>query len=221
MRHLRNAVRSLVPWVMLLGLLCMSFSFATRPAAAASTTKAYIANFNSPTITVINTSTNAVETSIVVPHATLGAAVTPNGKFAYFTEPFHGTVLVIDTQTDTLLTTVAVQSAASNFFSVPFGLPVTPNGKFVYVATTFEGVWVINTKTNTVVTNITAGFTSTQGPTGIAITPDGGSAYVTNDEFSGGTVSVIDTQTNTVVKTISVGSSPEDVAASRMATWST
>ena len=47
-------------------------------------------------------------------------------------------------------------------------------------------------------------------PTGIAITPNGSDAYVTN--VLSNTVSVISTSTNTVVKTVRVGSSPYWVA---------
>ena len=57
---------------------------------------------------------------------------------------------------------------------------------------------VINTSTNEVVKTVTD-FGS---PQGVAITPNGTYAYVTNDS---GTVSVIKTSTNTIVKTVRVG----------------
>ncbi|MGA5824234.1 YncE family protein, partial [Kitasatospora sp. NPDC094028] len=47
-------------------------------------------------------------------------------------------------------------------------------------------------------------------PTGVAITPDGRHAYVTNEGDN--TVSVIDTVTNTVTATVVVGTGPFDVA---------
>jgi YVTN family beta-propeller protein len=47
----------------------------------------------------------------------------------------------------------------------------------------------------------------------VAITPDGGFAYITNN--GDGTVSVIDTTANIVVKTIAVGSFPDGVAFTR------
>ena len=50
-------------------------------------------------------------------------------------------------------------------------------------------------------------------PTGVAITPDGGRAYVTS-YYSPGSVSVIDTATNITVASIPVGSSPTAVAIS-------
>uniref|UniRef100_UPI000A96E89D YncE family protein n=1 Tax=Rhodococcus marinonascens TaxID=38311 RepID=UPI000A96E89D len=47
-------------------------------------------------------------------------------------------------------------------------------------------------------------------PVGVAVTPDGTRAYVTN--VGDGTVSVIDTATNTVVETVPVGAAPQGVA---------
>lgn len=68
-----------------------------------------------------------------------------------------------------------------------------------------NSVSVIDTVTNTVVATIPIA-----GPFGVAITPDGTHAYVTN--VGSNTVSVINTATNTVATTIAVGSSPEGVA---------
>ncbi|WP_406381587.1 YncE family protein [Streptomyces sp. NBC_01618] len=50
-------------------------------------------------------------------------------------------------------------------------------------------------------------------PTGVGLSPDGRSLYVTNG--SSNTVSVIDTRTNRVAATIPVGKSPVSVALSR------
>ncbi len=47
-------------------------------------------------------------------------------------------------------------------------------------------------------------------PEGVAITPDGAFAYVTNSGI--GTVSVIETASNTVVATVPVGFAPRGVA---------
>jgi YVTN family beta-propeller protein len=64
----------------------------------------------------------------------------------------------------------------------------------------------IDTATNTAGTPIPVG----SGPEGVAITPDGRTAYVTN--FSSGSVTPIDTATNTPGTPIPVGSGPEGVA---------
>jgi YVTN family beta-propeller protein len=54
-------------------------------------------------------------------------------------------------------------------------------------------------------------FGTTQ-PYGVAITPDGRHAYVTNTATPGSTVSVIDTTSNTVTATIDLGQEPYGVA---------
>src|SRR3989304_24158 len=69
-------------------------------------------------------------------------------------------------------------------------------------------VSVIDTATNTVVATVAVGT----NPLGVAITPDGARAYVTNSGGGANSVSVIDTATNTVVATVGVGSSPFGVA---------
>ena len=64
----------------------------------------------------------------------------------------------------------------------------------------------IDTATNTAGTAIAVG----SGPFGVAITPDGKTAYVTND--LSGSVTPIDTATNTPGTAIAVGSAPFGVA---------
>ena len=64
----------------------------------------------------------------------------------------------------------------------------------------------IDTATNTAGTAITVG----SAPRGVAITPDGKTAYVTND--GSGSVTPIDTATNTAGTAIAVGRSPFGVA---------
>jgi YVTN family beta-propeller protein len=66
----------------------------------------------------------------------------------------------------------------------------------------FNTVSVISTATNTVTTTVQVGNL----PFGVAVTPDGQHAYVTN--LVDNTVSVIATATNTVVATVPVGSTP-------------
>ena len=67
---------------------------------------------------------------------------------------------------------------------------------------------MIDTATNTVIATVPVG----DYPVGVAVTPDGTRAYVTNCDAD--TVSVIDTATNTVIATIPVGDRPGDVAVS-------
>ncbi|QRR07616.1 YncE family protein [Burkholderia sp. MS455] len=119
----------------------------------------------------------------------------------YVTNRNDNTVSVIDTETSTVVATVAVGGN-------PFRLAVTPDGTHVYVVNAnSNNVSVIDTSITNVVTTIPVGVK----PAGIAITPDGTRAYVTS--FTGNSVSVIDIATNTVTATISVsGKTPNGIA---------
>ncbi|OUB07505.1 hypothetical protein BK708_37650 [Bacillus thuringiensis serovar yunnanensis] len=69
-----------------------------------------------------------------------------------------------------------------------------------------DNVSVIDTGTNTVVATISVG----NNPNGVAITPDGNFAYVTNQDINN--VSKINIGTNTVVATVTVGNTPRGIA---------
>ncbi|MBI3782799.1 MAG: YncE family protein [Deltaproteobacteria bacterium] len=158
-------------------------------------TTAYVGNYagavagiDSGSVTVINTITNTVVTSIPVPGNGFGIAVTPNGSKAYVanwnTPP---TVSVIDTATKALIRTIPVTNG-------PFEVAITPDGTRAYVSA--SPVAVIDTATDSVVATVAVGDT----PRGLAISPDGARAYVAN--YSTTTVSIIDTASNLVIGTI-------------------
>jgi len=187
---------------------------------------AYVVNSgsNSPggpaSVSVIATATKAVVATIPVGRAPLGIAITPNGAFAYVTNSqefvnIRGTVSVISTATNKVVETISVGFGA-------VAVAIAPDGAFAYVANQgfsleTETVSVIATATNNVVATIpVGGAVYGQGPTNVAITPDGAFAYVTTYnvlfENGPGTVSVIATATNKVVATIQVGIQPFGVA---------
>jgi YVTN family beta-propeller protein len=77
-----------------------------------------------------------------------------------------------------------------------------------YIPDTINGdVYVYNTNTSSLTATISVG----SDPLGVAVTPDGSKALVTNQNSN--TVSVIDTANNTVSHTLTVGSVPFGVAA--------
>jgi len=116
------------------------------------------------------------------------------------TNQSSGTVSVIATATNTVVTTMAVGRT-------PTGVAITPDGTRAYVTNQDSAtVSVIDTSINTVVASVPVG----SGPVGVAVTPDGMHVYVTN--FREATVSVIATATDSVVATVSVGSGPVAVA---------
>ncbi len=116
-------------------------------------------------VTVIDTTTNKVVTTIDVGLAPAGIAVTPDGSKVYVANrAVNGTVSVIDTATNAVSATVAVGSN-------PVGVAVKPDGSKVYVANQgrHSTVSVIDTATNAVSATIDVGPT----PAGVAVTSDG------------------------------------------------
>jgi YVTN family beta-propeller protein len=125
----------------------------------------------------------------------VSAQTPPAGPFAYVTNQSSDTVTVIDTSTNLSVATITLCTGCT-----PAGLAVTADGRFVYVANQGNGtvngsVSVIATSTNTVATTISLNCDcSAPSAVGVAITPDGLHAYVTDK--GQGSVHVIDTSTN-------------------------
>jgi YVTN family beta-propeller protein len=174
--------------------------------AQAKTDFAYVANIGANTVSVIDTTTDAVVKTIPVGDGPWGVAVNQAGTYAYVVNN-HDTasgdsVSVISTATNAVVATIKVGS-------VPFGIAFAPSGKTAYVANgKSNSVSVINTSTKTV----TATVAVQSDPVGLAVMPNGTYVYVANDVS--GSVSVISTLTNKVVATIPVGSNPISVAIS-------
>jgi YVTN family beta-propeller protein len=83
--------------------------------------RAYVTNFSSDTVSVIDTATNVVVGDpIPVGNSPWGVAVGPDGARAYVTDATSGTVSVIDTAANTVLTVI------SNEGINPSGVGVAP-----------------------------------------------------------------------------------------------
>ena len=161
-----------------------------------SGTLAYVTNFGSDTVNVINPSTNTVINTITVGSDPDGVSFNPSGTLAYVTNYVSGTVNVINPSTNTVVNTITVGSS-------PYGVVFNPSGTLAYVANYGSGtVNVINPSTNTVINTITVG----SNPIGVSFNPSGTLAYVTNHGTD--TVNVINPSTNTVINTITVGPNP-------------
>ncbi len=173
---------------------------------------AYVPNFDSNNISVINSKTNSVITTIPVGGNPEGVAVSPDGNFVYVTNSAfftsdRGGVTVINTNNNSVITTIPVGRN-------PVGICISPDGSRVYVTNNSSfspdagTVSIINTTTNIVIAEITVGIS----PSGITISPDGSKVYVTNENSN--SVSVISTTTNSVVATIRVGAYPNGICIS-------
>lgn len=153
------------------------------------------------TISVINTSTNAIVARIpaglnclcVAPDS---IAITPDGTRVYVPQ-FNRYVSVIDTATNTMTGTIDV---GATYY--PSGVAMSPDGTRLYVVKSDGGttwVSVISTATHTEV-----GAISWVGhfARGVAVAPDGKRLYVSTYEVVNSALKVIDTASNTVITTV-------------------
>jgi YVTN family beta-propeller protein len=190
------------------------FAEAQGLAVSPDGTRLYVVNtnFSNPAgwVSVIDTATYSTIATIPVGGVPVGIALSPDGTTAYVTNnggaPLGNTVAVIDTSTNTVVNEITVGIN-------PFGIIMNAAGTTVYVANAnyWDGgntssvpgsVSVIDTASGTVTATIPVGYV----PSFLAISPDGGKLYV-SDQFSG-SVAVIDVTTNQVVGTLSAGTYP-------------
>lgn len=153
---------------------------------------AYVTNWGSGTVSVIDTATSAVEASITVGTNPAHVVLSPDGMRAYITQNASpSAVSVIDTSTRAVVATIPGGSQ-------PEGIALSPDGTRAYVAH-YGGnlLWIVDADANAVIQSIPM-----NRPWNVSLSPDGSQAYVTS--ISGNTVSVIDTATGTVAGSIPV-----------------
>jgi YVTN family beta-propeller protein len=161
----------------------------------------YVANTGSDSVSVIDTTTHAVVTTIPVGGEPAAVSVTRDGTAANVADR-DGTVHVIDTFTNA----VAGTGTAAGGGARPAA--TTPDGATSYLAdTAHDLVDVVRTATGAVVATISG---VGDDPCAVAISPDGAAAYVAGAES--GTVAIIDTASNSVMEMVRVGRRPSGVA---------
>jgi YVTN family beta-propeller protein len=140
-------------------------AYAAFLAPAAVARNAYVVNYLSNSVSVIDTQTNTeVGAPITVGTGPIPIAITPDGARAYVANSGSNSVSVIDTATN------EVAGAPIVVGNSPAAVAITPSGQTAYVANVgSNSVSVIDTATNQ-----TVGGPITDGsePEGIAITPD-------------------------------------------------
>jgi YVTN family beta-propeller protein len=157
-------------------------------------------------VEVIDTATIAVTATIPIGNTTSvqlsGVAISPDGTRVYVASGSSNQVWAIDTSTNSVAAVIHTANSGSA------DLSISPDGTRVYTAGWTLGpfvnsyfVDVIDTQTNAVSATILLG--NQEPPVRMAITPDGGHAYVTGDA---GHVWVVDTTLNALMSTIKVSS---------------
>ena len=174
--------------------------FLLGAASAYAAPFAYITSEDDGTVSVIDTATNTVATTIPVGRFPLGVAVNAAGTRAYVGNYEDQSISVIDTSTNTVVDTVSVSPNDVQ------GIAVSADGTRVYAVGGETGmVSVIDTATDTVIATIAVG----RAPRSVAVNPAGTRVYVGNstDNDHGG-FTVIDATNNTVITAIAVAAEP-------------
>ena len=165
-------------------------------------TKAYVANGDDDSITVINTETKAIITTITVGDNPVGAWTGSNAKM-YVDNEDGQTISVIDVATNSVDETITLgfMPGIASYNGPKNELWVSdPMAGKVHYWTWDAGMnmWMHGSSFNT-----------GAGAHAIAFTTDGNTAYITNQTAN--TVSVVNTTTHTVTKTINVGKKPNGI----------
>ena len=180
----------------------------TNPYGIAATpdgSQVWVTESGTNTVSVIPTSTNTITSTVVVGIYPHGIAISPDGTKAYVanTGPNTGpggsqTVSVVDVKGLTQTATIDVGEA-------PQKVDVSPDGSQVWV-TCADGVYVIDTAAG----HARKVSEPLHQPHGVAVTPDGKHAYVTDTERD--QVVVLSTSSLRTVRRIGVGRSPWNTA---------
>lgn len=181
----------------------VSIPVAAGPSAIAvspNAARVYVSCSSANSVSVIDTKTNSVVSTVAVGTNPKGVAVSPDGRTVVAVNSGAGTVSIIDAATNSVDATTPVGAQ-------PNGVAYSQDGRFIYVTNVMDNsVSVINSFTNRVVATIPVG----SAPMGVTALPRGNSVYVANSGSS--TISVIDPETQTVIQTIPVASGPTNLA---------
>lgn len=177
-----------------------------RIAVTPDAKRLYVATSNG--VSVFDTSSKALLSTVAIAGGAQSVAVTPDGKRAYAANAGLNTVSVIDAATNTATGLVTVGA-------FPRHVTMAPDGARAYVSGGLGSVWVIDTATNSLVTTI--GPLPASNVMGAAISSDGRRLYVATSNTgdfgmaSLNALSIIDTATNAVANVILTGATTSSV----------
>jgi YVTN family beta-propeller protein len=158
--------------------------------------KVYVANEFSNTVSVIDTETDKLKSTINAGDFPYGIDTNPLNNRVYVTNRGSNTVSVIDGSIDSKLLDVPVGKS-------PVGIAVNPTANWIYVTNLDDGtISVIDGITNEVIDTVPVG----KAPYGVAVNPLTNTLYVS--DIMTDTVSVINGEINNITDKIAVGKQP-------------
>lgn len=189
-------------------------------AITADGSRAFVANIGSSSVTVVDVARGVVLKQLATGDGAEGVDVTPDGRQVWVTNRAEDTVSVVDA--DTLETLAKLDSP-----SFPIRAMAAPDGKHVLVTgARSDDVTVFSTDPPAVARRIAFElddvtvedrlfgdrFGDSSVPIGIAISPDGGHAFVAH--ANGDVISVIDLETWEVTGRLKAGKEPDGMGVS-------
>ncbi len=148
----------------------------------------YITNYSSSSVSVVNTTTDAIIATIRVKANPSGTNISPDKSKVYILT--YTSIDVINTSTNSVITSIA-------FSSIPKNMCFSQNGQKAYIIFyNSNQLSIVDTKTNSIINNITVGTS----PSDLSLNPDGDKLYVTNTNSND--MSVINTSTDVLISTI-------------------
>ncbi|MFZ4545403.1 MAG: hypothetical protein ACOYOA_15225, partial [Saprospiraceae bacterium] len=174
--------------------------FEIEKPTAVATPLVYVSNRTSNSISILNTVSNSVVSTVNVGTNPEGIAIANSIKRAYVANYGSSTISVINTASNTIATSI---STVAN----PSGVAVSPDNSRVFISHP-NSVSVINTANNSVLANFASGANSL----GLALTPNGTKLYVASS--SENNVWVYNASTYSLITKINVGTKPMGIAIS-------
>jgi VCBS repeat-containing protein/YVTN family beta-propeller protein len=176
----------------------------TDPSAVVTSgSRAYVTDRTTGTVTVFDTTKNAVVAVYQAGTAPDGIAVKRDGSRLYVSSSTGNTVTVLDAKTGVLKATVAVAN--------PTAITVNPSGSTVYVGNGTATVTKINTSTNKVAG--TVALAPGMVPTQFAVRPDGKLIFVVSaTSGGGGNISYFSSGASTASSIVDIAGKPVGLA---------
>ncbi|MHB8482144.1 MAG: CARDB domain-containing protein [Nitrospiria bacterium] len=180
-----------------------------------TTTFAYVVNQGSNSISVVNTSTKAVQTTIFLTEQPYGIASSPDGKTVYVSTWYiNGTtdpnlpynvndLVVIDTATSSIKTVVG--NISPNNSAAPMGLAVSPDGKYLFGVNSGQ----LLAYSTTTLTLIKTTILPSANTSDLSVTPDGKTIYIVSGSYFSDTemvdmASAVNPSGSTIVTTVTM-----------------